>query len=287
MKEIFNNRELAIIFWIGILLIYVFRKKRNALNFGKVLEAFFIDKILTIILLSVIYIESLILVLSLIEYWDFTFIKDSIIWYFGVAFITILNLYKQPDSRKFFKKTIIDNFKFIVIFEFLSNFFTFNLITELIIIPIISFIVILDTYLSINNEIKSEKLLKKITNGILSFFGLIMIFYTLYRFKNDYSSIMSFGSLKFFLFPIILTLLFIPFLYFLALYSEYDIILERLQYRFKGNKSEINGIMRAILKKCNFQIDKVSSINIITRTNYFKEKNEIIMIIKNYKNSSC
>ncbi|GGK42073.1 MULTISPECIES: hypothetical protein [Flavobacteriaceae] len=223
MKEIFNNREIALLFWIGILLIYVFRKKHNIESFGKVLEAFFVNKISTIFLLSVIYVESLILILSLIEFWDFTFIKDSIFWYFGVAFITILNLHKQPDPRKFFKKTIIDNFKFVVLFEFISNFFTFSLITEFILIPLISFFVILDTYLSIYSEKDSEKSLKKITNRILSIFGLIMIFYSLYRFKNDYSSIMSLSSLKFFLFPIILTLFFIPFLYFLALYSEYNI----------------------------------------------------------------
>lgn len=287
MKDIFNNRELAIIFWLGILLIYIFRKKQNVKNFGKVLGAFFVNKIVAIIILSIIYFEILILFLTLIDYWNFNFIKDSIIWYFGFAFITILNLHKQLDTRKFLKKTIIDNFKFVVLFEFLSNYFTFSLITELIIIPLISFIVILDTYLTINNEKKEEEILKKITKGILSIFGLIIIFYSLYKLKNDFSAILTLNSIKFFLFPIILTLFFIPFLYFLALYSEYDIIFERLKHRFKGNTQEINGIMRVILKKCNFQIDKVSSINVVTRTNYFKEKDELIMIIRNYRNPSC
>lgn len=87
----FTNREIAIIFWLGVLLIYCIINKgiRNSLvDVLKVLTS----KIFIIIISSMlIYISGIIFVLYKLGYWELYLIKDTSIWIIFTAFVLMIS----------------------------------------------------------------------------------------------------------------------------------------------------------------------------------------------------
>ena len=245
MKEIFNNREIATLIWLGILFLYLVFFKNFLESFKSVLKAFFNDKVFSLVLISVIYLEIIILILAILSFWNFSLIKGTIFWYIGVGFITMLNLPKATEGIDFFKSTLIQNFKFIILFEFIVNVYSFNIFIEIILLPILALFVITDTYADYNEDAKK---VKPITNGVLSIFGFFLLVYSINQIRLDYSTFTTISNLKGFLLPVILTISFIPFLYFTALYMKYENLFVRIGFRFDKDESQFKFIKSKFLK---------------------------------------
>ena len=81
-----------------------------------------------------------------------------------------------------------------------------------------------------------HKPVEKLLNGIISLFGLVILVYTIYRIFQEFGEFANLQTLKSFLLPIILTILYIPFLYFVALWSLYENIILSLSRRLKKKK---------------------------------------------------
>lgn len=80
MNQIFNTREISILLWLLIFLLYVSREKSVRNSSLILIKAFFNEKVIDVILLMIIYIGLIILSLTLIGFWDMFLLKDSIVW---------------------------------------------------------------------------------------------------------------------------------------------------------------------------------------------------------------
>jgi len=276
LKEIFNNREIATLIWLGILFLYLVVLKNFWKSFKNVLKAFFNDKIISLVLISIIYIEIIILILAILSFWDFSLIKGTLFWYIGVGFITMLNLPKATEGIDFFKSTLIQNLKFIILFEFIVNVYSFNLIAEFILLPILTLFVLIDTYAGFNEDTKK---IKPITNGVLSVFGFILLIYSINQIRLDYSSFIKISNLIDFLLPVILTICFIPFLYFTALYMKYENLFVRIGFRFENDELQFKFIKKKIFRTCYFNLIKLNRLSKIPRINTIMSKDDLIKTI--------
>jgi len=182
----------------------------------------------------------------------------------------------------FWKHQILDNLKIVAFFEFYVNLFSFSLIYELLFIPIISLMVWLNI---IAEHRKLDNVKKTITTPILTFFGSVILLYSLYRTINEIDSIANVDTLKYFLFPVAYSIISIFFVYFFILYIEYELLYIRIKMGNKRSEKLNLKILFRLFLFCNIQIKKLKIAANMGNYNLMSisSEKEIEVMIRRYK----
>jgi len=288
--ETFSNREIAFSIWLSIIIVYLLSKNNIRSSVIKFLKVFFGTKILEIYLAMTVYVLLLIAILSYTNIWHPSLLKETIFWYFGIAIILVFNANKIYKYEDHFIKILKDNLKFTVLLEFIITLYSFSLVIELILTPIIMLIVMVSAF----SEIKKEyHQFKKVFNGLLFMIGLLFILYAMYSIVTDIDSFANESNVRSFLTPLILTFLFAPFVYLFALLMSYEDYFIRLKIFIK-NKNDHKYAKWKVLASFNFRLwefnkfakyylrlDEETKKDIVTAIRIFKKnvKQSILMII--------
>ena len=131
-----SNREKAIILWIILILIYTqYTDRYFYKTILGILKIVFWSKIS--IYICILGIISILVFGKLIDFKiiDYSFIKDFIYWFFGVALYMFFSLNKA--SNKFFLDEIKKLIKLEIFIQILINLVSFNVMLEFMIIPVI------------------------------------------------------------------------------------------------------------------------------------------------------
>jgi len=280
--DIFTNREIATIIWIILfIIIFLFKKQIRTLILNIIKSALKI-KILIYFVSYLCYLSLIIYSFYYLELWDITYLKENIIWFVFSGLPIGLIVATNKMERGFWKNLILKNLKLIVFVEFIISSFTFSLIVELFIIPIITLIVLMNTFSKFNEEYKS---VEKFTNIILTFVGLFILSYSLYRSITEIHSIGNVSYLKSFLFPVVYSIISIPYLYIFKLIVEYEQLFLRLRFGKKRSRKLNLLIKLRLLLFCNIQIKKLQIAANMNNYNLMSisSKDEIDIMIRSYK----
>ncbi|MHB8103531.1 MAG: hypothetical protein ACYDEF_15520 [Methanosarcina sp.] len=220
MVDIFTNRETAIIIWTAIITIYALFIKQIRASIFDVIKSALKTKIFIVVFLYLSYFSAIIYYLYYMEWWDIDNLKDTIIWFIfsglPIGFIVATN----KLERGFWKNLVLNNLKLMVLVEFIINSFTFSLVVEFFfIIPFITITTMLNAFSKHKKEYKS---VEKLTNIVLTFFGFIILSYSLYRTIVEIQSIENMNTLNNISFPVIFSIISVPYMYILKLYVEYE-----------------------------------------------------------------
>jgi len=278
--NVFNNREIATGIWFFIIFILMIRKKNIRYSLKGLLKILFKIKILVSILLMFISTVIIVLILYFINFWDISFLKITIIWFLFSGIITCVNAITSRNNEDQFRKIIYENLKVLIFIEFIVNYYTFSLIFELIIMPFITLIFLLDIF---TNKKEKYSSVKKFIKPLQTLIGLFLIYYFISNLVNSYQGFISFNTLKSFLLPIVLSLFFIPFIYLILLYSKYDMIFIRLKMGTSKNKDLTKYAKIEIIKTCLLNIDKVKKLlnENTTKLMYIQNKKDVDKLISN------
>ena len=229
LSQIFSTRELSLIIWIAIgLLIGLYSKSFRSL-LKQLILTFLKSRILPVFLLFSIYTISLIYLFGMFHLWDVTLLKDTIFWFISVALLLFFTI-NNAKNTGFFKKAFIETFKLTIVIEYIVNLYTFNLIVELMLFPIllIMFIIPVVTESNPNQKQLGEKI-----KSLSSFFGLIIFIIIIIKSVIEFNVLASINNIYSFLLPLIMTMLILPFLYFLALFINYEELWTRIKILYK------------------------------------------------------
>lgn len=251
----FSTREIALFIWILIsLTLMLFSKSIRNSIFG-FLKALFIKEFIFILFLFFIHTLFYVFVLHKVNLWHMSLLKDTAFWMFGFGCVTMFNV-NDLNKNSDFKKLLIEVIKWTVIIEYFVNFFTFSLITEIIILPILVWFSMMQVYASYEEKYKQvENMMKFIIGG----FSVFIFFFSLYKTITNSSDFFTIENLKTFLLPVILSITFLPFLYIFNLVVKYELlwIVLNCNIREKRNRQSTK---RKIILIANLNIDKVVSI---------------------------
>lgn len=252
--ENLSSREWAIIIWGVILIIYVIAKKESRNSFNNVIKIFFGKKIRILWIIYFLYVTGITILLSKLSLWKNVYLKDIIIWSLFSGLIIYMNAVSREADETYMIKIIKDNFKLIIIFEFIISTFTFNIFVELLIIPIFTIILILNLVSERDLKYKNAH---KITNYFLSVLVLVFLCKTIEVGINEYQQLNILDTLISFLIPIIYLFLTLPLVYIMSLYSKYELLFSRISFK-EGEDKKINKKRRFdVIKTCNVSVRKV------------------------------
>lgn len=162
------------------------------------------------------------------------------------------NATNRQLEEHYFRNILIDNLKFTALVEFVTGTFTFPIIGELILQPLLVFFVILESSL-----MKKTEATKKVVDGLIGIAGLIIIGLTIKSIADSIGEIYFVDILVGLALPIILSIIYLPAAYFFALYAKYEILFLRMGFKEPDDKKlKINHRIK-VIRLCKLSYKKV------------------------------
>lgn len=233
MNAIFNNREIAIGIWSCIFLAWGLRNVEVRESLKGVFSALLHKAIVLPFILMAIYVGFLVYFLFDVGLWNTSQLKNTILWFLFVAATSFFTINNINEDANYFKESLKSHIKIIVLLEFIVAFYNFSLLAELVIIPIATFLTALLVYAELKEE---HQQVAKLLNNILAILGTLAIFYCFYQLTLNFGNFAKLETLMDFIIPVLLSVLLLPFIYFLSRYALYESILIRVNI-YTDNKS--------------------------------------------------
>lgn len=242
--DLFNNRETSIVIWVVLLVVWGSRYSSVRKIFYDLIKVFGKRLILTMFGLMAAYIGLLIYGLYEVGLWDTGQLKNTVIWSVSIAAVYLVRSNKIADDPNFYRNAIKDNLKLVVVLEFIIAFYTFDLWVEFLIVPLV---VVAGGMLAVAQSNKEYEPAEKFLSNILALFGGGLIAYAIYNLYLDFELFAKTQTLTDFILPPLLSLLFLPFLFIIALYSSYESAFTRLQFSLNDSSLRTFAKRRSII----------------------------------------
>ena len=254
IQAIFNNREIALLLWLAVIFLAVLLSKlrKSLVPIVKILTS---KMFLIIFSLIGAYLFGIILLLKNLEVWQTSNLKDVLFWLFTVGLILVFKI-NDAKSNAYFKGIFLSAIKWTIILEFVVNLYSFSLFTEIVILPVLVFLAMTQAVAEMDEK---HKVVSKFLQNVIAIAGLSIFSYSLYKTIVNFDDVLTFQNLVSFLLPSTITVLFIPFVYFLALYSTYESYFIHLDF-MTVKKDKVKETKKLILRIANINLDKLLRI---------------------------
>lgn len=256
--DIFSTRELATAFWVGAILIAVgmaiVTNKKIRQGFIGVLKCFFNRKLRKLWEIYFLYIGIITLMFSRFPIWKNIYLKDIILWTLFSGLTICMNAVAGEADEKYISKVLKDNIRFTVVTEFLLSTFTFSLWVELIIIPIMTAITLLDVVAAQKSETVA---VHKLLQSVIAFIGLCLVFQTVKVGIREYRELNVINTLVSFFIPIVYLLLVTPLEYAFELYSKYEMLFIQMHFKEPSDKMVQRKRHLKVIKVCGLSVKRI------------------------------
>jgi|SRR5690625_242273 len=282
VSNLFSNREIASSMWLIIFLVFLLWYPKTRKPAFKVLQIATDKKIVIPFVIIIVYTAILVMLFSMLSFWKWIYLKEIAIWVLFIGIPVCFGAVAIHENDHYFKNLLIRNFKLIVIVEFLLSSFTFNIVVELILLPTLTAIILVETVASTDKKILK---VKKIMSFLLTVAGFIILAFTLKIAIANYALLNNMDSLITFLIPALLSLFFLPVAYSYAVISEYEQMFIGLKFRVHENKQIRKRYKWEIIKACKLSFKEVRCFRNTHLNKLFKrmEQENFYEIIKDFR----
>jgi hypothetical protein len=249
-----NNRELAIVTWIIIGIISFLFIKAFRKFIADISKIIFSKSFIVIYLLLFGYLCLVLLELNRIKFWDYSLFTDTLFWLIGAGIILVMNSISKDSN--YFKKIALNSIKITILIEFIINLHVFSYITELVILPIL---ILLGIFKAIAESEKKLDSVSNFLNYLIRISGMIVLTFAIYKTIQNFRLDFTFKNLQKLLLPSILTILFIPFSYLLAVFTAYESLFVLL-INLKNERWTKSRIKLEIVKNAKLSLSRISII---------------------------
>lgn len=241
----FNTREIAYLIWGALLLIVLFFSGKNRSSLIDLIRAFFCMQLVYVYLIALTYLFICVWVLYKFKIWDTSLVKDTILWFLLVALTLMYNATKINSFQKFVKNVVRPLVAFSVIFEYIFGLYTFDWWIEILMVPVVFFI---SGMLAFSEKKPEHRQVHKLMNGVFILLGLISLAAVAFHLLNHYTDYFNRLTAMQFIMPLCLSLMFVPFLYGLTMFTHYETAFVALKRQFKQPSVYKYAMLKAMLR---------------------------------------
>ncbi len=245
-----SNREIAILIWIGLFLIWILAMPKIRQSLGGVVKAFCQPVILRVVAMAALYIMGTIWLLHWRGIWTTDFIYSTLTWAMTFALVAMFEAHKLASDKRHMSKIIRDVINVTAVLIFIIELHSFSLVVELVALPVLTFITLMHEMAKMKVE---HAAVEKLLGAILTIVGLSYLALSLWQTWMVYEEINGLDTLRAFINPILLSLLFLPFLFSLGVYMAYERIFASLSLWMDKNHLKYSKRQAAI--RCRTNLD--------------------------------
>ena len=249
---IFTTREIAIFIYGILLLAYILIRKKGKKILQPVIKAACHKQIIIPFCLLLVLAIGFVYGCTYSPIWDWLYVKDIAFWTLFAGVPVCFNATSRQLEEHYFINIIVDNLKFTALAEFISGTFTFSLIGELVLQPVLVFLMILQSSL-----VKKTETTKKVVDGIVGVAGLIIVGLTIKNIIDAVGEIYYVDIVVGLTLPIILSIIYLPVAYLFALYAKYEILFMRMASKQANDKKLRHKHQLQVVLCCKLSYKKV------------------------------
>lgn len=227
MFEIFSTREVVGAFYFILFMIFMLSKKELRAGIVKVIKCACNIKLVIPFFILLVYISAFICIFMRTTIWNNVYIKDIVMWFLFIGVPYVYNAASDGEKKHYFVGLFMSNIKLLVVLEFFFGTFTFSIITELIMQPILTFLILLQAVAETKEEWKS---VVKLLDVLLGITGFVILGFTVRSVMGNYQDVDPIATLISFCIPIVFSILFVPCAYILAVYAKYENVFTRIDF---------------------------------------------------------
>ncbi len=256
---LFNSREIAAGIWIIAAIVWMLLVGDLRRSLLGALGALLHPKILISSGFALFYVTLIILALQSVGYWQPILLKDTILWSILSGSVLFARSFETKGGVNLFRNLLVDNLKVVLIIEFLVNTYTFNLLAELILLPLIAALAMFGALAQSDEQFAK---LAKATSAVLMLIGLGLILQALWRALGDMQTLASTLTLRELALPFLLSVSLAPLIYLIRVYAHYDRILLRLSLSesLQCDRTLRWYAVRKIFQKCGLSFRKLGCL---------------------------
>ena len=191
--DIFNNREIAVGIWLLAFATFAVSIRSVRQSLPSLWNAIYCRQILIPLFFMFTYVAIVVFVLYDADIWSTNELKNTILWTFSVAILSMFRIPQITDDETYFRTALKDNFKLIVILEFVVAFHTFSLLAELMIVPAVTLLVTLQAFSETDRRYKQ---VGQLLANLLAVFGCGLVLYAGLMLATEPSSFFKAGTLS-------------------------------------------------------------------------------------------
>lgn len=228
--DLLSNREWAILTWLTALFLYVRyapRMKPVRESTLGVIKRFFVWQIQSVLILALFYVSIVVYFLHESNLWHVGQLKNTVIWFSAVAFLSLFEIENYKKDSGLLKNAVLDNIKLVALIEFLIGYYVLSFWAELILFPTLVLTTLIHAY---SQTDKRYKRIEKLFGAFLAIFCFLLIIYALYQLTANLLDFAKPETAEDFLLPPLLTFTYLPFIFFLVVYTTYENIFLRLRF---------------------------------------------------------
>ena len=147
--------------------------------------------------------------------------------------LSIYNLDKIKTDPHFFKHSVIGNLRLLAILQFVIGIYSLPLLVELFLVP---FMIVVGMMIPIAEADIKYLQVKKLLNVIVISFGLFTLAYTAYMLATDFKALGQEKTFYDFIVPALLTVMYLPFVFAIMIYSTYETVFMQLQFTVQDRR---------------------------------------------------
>lgn len=253
--NIFSTREISIGIWLTIFIacMLVYKPTRKCLI--DILKTVCSIQLSLPFLFMIAYSMGITYIFYRTSLWKALFIKDIMLWVIFVGTPLFFGSINKGSEEHYFKEIIASNFKLTVLIEFFVSSFTFPLIWEIILVPILSFLFMLDAMAATKSEYRHAK---KLISVIIIIINIIFIYETISIATGKLATLYAQDTLITLLIPIVFSVLYIPISYMFTIFCRYQSIFIRMGFKEPKDNAKIKIIHRfKVIRICKFSLSSL------------------------------
>lgn len=166
-----------------------------------------------------LYVTGVTYLLARLGAWDWSHLKATVLWFFTVAFVMLFGLDDALRKPGYFRSTAASTLEVAVFIEFLMEFRTLHLALELVLVPLTF---LLGAGVAFARHDRSLAVVGRLFEGLLVVIGAALAVYGLFVLVGDVAGFAQRDTVIEFALAPVLTTLFLPFVFALAIYSGYE-----------------------------------------------------------------
>ena len=179
-----NNRETATVIWLGIALAACLSSRDIRRALWQVVKSFTHPKILGPLLTLAAWTVGLVALAHTVGLWESDVRNDTVTWFITVGIAFYFSLEEVTDDG-FFRKTARRAVAVTIFVEGFVNLAGFGLAIELVLLPVVTFLVMLVAFSEGKEEYATAH---RLVEGLLSVLGICLLVFAAVRVVADFDA---------------------------------------------------------------------------------------------------
>jgi hypothetical protein len=224
--NLFDNREKAVAIWLVVFVLGALCIRDVRRQVPGLLKILVNPVLLVPFLLAGGYVAGIVYLFAGVGLWSKSLLDVTVFWFLGAGLASFAAAGLHAGDPALFRRILRRRmFTGVLVVEFIANLYVFGLIAELALVLGVTLFVLLDVVAGSKREFASAK---KVTEGALMVFGLVLLARALNIAVSDPGSFATSKTVMRFALPIMLSGAFLVVVYVLAVWSLYSQAFARL-----------------------------------------------------------